>query len=677
MLNTRLTQLLLGALLTIALVGVLPASMLWLDLNAFEKQQLRHLLEPRLGLMALLGALGLTVPVLFFGRFYHRHLHSLERVNRRLRQALDGEPRAIELDEELGPEERRLFDNANALMTTVEQRRESLAREIDDSRSSRERERVRLGALLAQVSQGVMVCNLEGGILLANARARSLLSDDLARSELGESVFALLDADLLTHALTIVRERLHGGPRAPHTTLNAISRGGRLLRVRLAAAVDPADEQVQGFVLTLDDIESQHAQDSERDKLLHGLSRETRNLLTRLRTGLDSLLRDPALGQRQRPLLAALARDTGRHCEHLERLSFQRADLLAHTWPLEPILATDLVSAVEQRLAREHDLTLRLSAAPEPQLWLQADSYSLAKSIANCTAALRTEWELDGLGLHCSTDADHALLMLDVYWQVGELRQEDFRALATATRQRVAVGGRALIELIERHAGRVWLEPPQGDGQRLRIALPLGAAPAGDEARADEASFDFHPQRDATAGVESLLQQQYFTVLAVGAERQSAAQMARGESQLVALLLAGGKPQALVQRQLAQTTLAPQHDDADPGALAEFSRGGAFVCYDAEQLQARLSSADRKLVAAAGLLDVSELARLLFPDDIPGNLYRIATRLAIDTAVDDTGDQVKLVARVFNRLLTRLQARGIHTVAQLQRALAELDRERA
>lgn len=672
MLNNRLAQLLLGALLSISLVALLPSFMLWLDLEAFEKQQLSHILAPRLPLMLFLTAAGLVVPILFFGRFYHRHLHSLERVNHRLREALDADGQVLALDSDLTPEEHTLLNNTNALMATVHERRTTLDRELGQASSARQREKVRLTALLNQLSQGVLVCNLEGRILLANGTARTLLGNTQDQQALGESIFALLDTELIAHALTIVRERLESGTQAPHTTLSAISRSGKLVRMRLAAAVNPNDQQVEGFVLTLDDIEAQHTQSNERDKLLHGLSRETRNLLTRLRTGIDSLQRDTSAAPHQRTLLAALGRDTARHCEHLERLSFQRADQLAHTWPLEPILATDLFSAIEQQLHRNHQMQPVFKQPPPANLWLEADSFSMAQAIANNVAALQADWGLDDLSLGTDINKSHQLLLINVAWQTGELRQEDFRSLATSTRQRVAVGGRALVELIERHGGRAWLEEPHHTGQQLCIALPLCDTPAGADISLPSSETDFSETADPTAQSidDTQLRLQYFTVLAVGAERNSAADMARGESTLVALLLAGGKPQSLAQKQLHNATLMQQSGSQNTNALSEFSRKSVFIAHDAAQLLGQLGTVDRQLIAQAGLIDTSEIARLLFPDQSSYGLYQVAMRLGLDAEVETTSDQVKLIARVFNRLLTRLQSNGIHSYTQLQNALS-------
>lgn len=675
MLNTRLAQLLLGALLTISLVGILPGIMLWLDLNAFEKQQISHILMPRAQLMMVLAAVGLVVPVLFFGRFYHRHLHSLDRVNHRLRAALKADGQALALDSDLSPEEYTLLNNTNALMATVQDSRSSLDRESKQYQRTRAREKTRLSALLNLLPQGVLVCNLEGRILLANGRARQMLSDKASSSELGESLFSLLDAELIAHALTIVRERLDSGKRAPHTTLSALTRNGTLVRLQLAAAVN--EEQgadVEGFVLTLENIESQHAQSQERDKLLHGLSRETRNLLTRLRTGIDSLQRDPSAAPHQRTLLTALGRDTVRHSDHLERLSFQRADQLSPVWPLEPILASDLCSAVQQQLLRSHQLDYSFSLCTADNLWLEADSFSLAQGIANGIAALSGEWDLDDISLSTDINYPHQLLLIHVSWRVGELRQEDFRALATSTRQRIAVAGRALVELIERHGGRAWLEEqPESAGQRICFALPLCAAPSGAELALPASEFAFKESADSSSEAlrEPQLRQQYLTVLAVGAERNSAADLARGESTLVALLLAGGKPQALAQKQLHKATLVSQDTEQASLELGSFSRQGLFVTYDAEQLLAQLRSADRQQITRAGLIDIADIARLIFPAQTSYSLYSIASRLGLEAQADNTSEQVKLIARVFNRLLTRLQNQGIHTHAQLQKALSE------
>jgi len=675
MLNNRLAQMLLGAMLTIALVGLLPGAMLWLDLNAFEKQQLKHILMPRSTLMLVLAAVGLAVPVLFFGRFYYRHLHSLDRVNLRLRDALKADGQALTLDSDLSPEEHTLLKNTNALMATVQERRNTLDNELEQNSRTQAREKTRLTALLGLIPQGVLVCNLEGRILLANGRARQMLGEQQQSSALGESIFALLDAELIAHALTIVRERLDNGTRAPRTTLSAMTRNGSLVRLQLAAAVaDGEQNSVEGFVLTIEDIESQHTLSQERDKLLHGLTRETRNLLTRLRTGIDSMQRDPSAAPHQRTLLSALGRDTVRHCDHLERLSFQRADQLSHVWPLEPILAADLCSAVQQQLLRSHHLELSFAQANSDNLWLEADSFSLAQGIANCIAALRTDWDIDDISLSTDINYQHQLLLIHVNWLTGELRQEDFRAIATSTRQRMAVAGRALVELIERHGGRAWLEQQTQDkGQQLCFALPLSKAPSGTDMELPTSELAFQEAADSTTKAlqDTQLRQQYITVLAVGAERNSAADLARGQSTLLALLLAGGKPQALAQKQLQKSTLAAQDTQQETLELGSFSRQGLFITHDATQLLIQLSTADRQQITQAGLLDTIELARLLFPTQNNHSLFNIASKLGLEAQADNTTEQVKLIARVFNRMLSRLQHQGIHSYAQLQNALKE------
>lgn len=682
MLNYRLIQLLFGALLSIALVGLLPSLMLWLDLNAFEREQLKHIITPRLPLLMVLAAVGLVVPVLFFGRFYHSHLHSLSRVNQRLKASLNSHAKPLVIDGDMPPEESALLNNTNALMAAVQQQRDSLDRELGESRDTSAREKTRLSALLNQLSQGVLVCNLEGAILLANSRARVILRSDSEDDIMAESIFALLNAELVAHALTIVRERLEHGAQAPSTTLSTVTRSGNLVRFQLAAATDTqtADNQatstaaVQGFVITLEDIQTQHSQEYERDKLLHGLTRETRNLLSRLRTGLESLQRDSSVQRQQRTLLAALGRDTVRHSEHLERMSFQQADQLTHVWPLELILAIDLISAVDQQLQRHHDMRCPQQLKAPATSWLKADSFSLVQGLANCIAALHVEWDIDDIQLGTDTHPQHELLMIEISWRTGELRQEDFRALATTTRQRIAVGGRALIELIERHSGRAWLEEQHQSGQRICIALPLYAAPPGAPLEMPPSEADFRASADSTAAVDHspTLKSQYATVLAVGTERNSAADLVRGESTLVALLLAGGKPQTLAQKQLRNTTLEQRDQSEDSQALDEFSRKGIFVSHHSAELLGRVSAADRQLIERAGLLDTAEIARLLLPTLQSYSLYQVATQLGLDTTLAETSDQAKLIAQVYNRQLKRLQSSGIYTIAQLEAALLRL-----
>lgn len=685
MLNNRLIQLLLGALLSISLVVLLPSFILWLDLDAFEKQQIQQIFSSRLLLLLSLTTVGLMIPVVFFSRFYHRHLRVLNRLSQQLNSALKTDIQSLDINEELPPEEQALIRSAHALVSAVHASCDSINQELSLSSSTRLREKTRLTALLNQLSQGVLVCNIEGHILLANGRARSMLDQTQGSSALSDSLFSLLDAELVAHALTIVRERLESGIQTPSTTLSAISRSGKLVRLQLAAAVNHNTEgadQVEGFVVILEDIEEQHTQSHQRDKLLQGLTRETRNLLTRLRTGLDSLQRDRSASAHQRTLLTALSRDTVRHCDHLERLSFQRADQLAHTWPLETILSTDLISTIQQQLQRVHQLQLPFHVSTSGAFWLEADSFSLAQGVANCISALRVDWGLDDIRLSTDIDPKHPLLLIHISWLSGELRQEDFRALATSTQQSVAVGGRALVELIERHGGRAWLEERR-EGQQLCVALPLCESPPGADISLPGCEFDFSAAADSTAQFtdDTPLRQQYVSVVAVGFGPNSTADMSRGNNTLVALLLAGGKPQALAQKQLHQATLTrleSTEEASDLNDLSKFSRKGIFITHAAENLLEQLNPADRRFISQAGLLDTQRIAELLFPELTSYGLFQVASRLGLEAEASNATEQVKLIARVFNRSLTRLQQQGIHSYEQLQAALAKIsEREQA
>lgn len=168
------------------------------------------------------------------------------------------------------PEVAELARAVNDLAERHARSEREVAARVAAARADLERERNRLAALMADLDVAVLVCSPGGRIQLYNSAARALLGDDPALG-LGRSVFALVERELVAHAL----DRLAGG--APAARVATALPDGRLLQVRLSAAGGDHDDG--GFVVVLDradggiDGPALHA-DIPADDLLQSLRRE-------------------------------------------------------------------------------------------------------------------------------------------------------------------------------------------------------------------------------------------------------------------------------------------------------------------------------------------------------------------------------------------------------------------
>lgn len=675
MFSGRLIQLTAGACLSIALLTAMPALLLWLDFSAFEKEQMLSLLEPRQSLViALLGCAAL-LPVLFFGAYFNKHLNTLRKLDQQLREAVEGRTTELEFDEEVPPETRDLVNTASELLTRSIQRQDELNSNLASATSVSTRDRTRFTTMIGELAQGVLVCDVSGNLLLFNARARDLLGEESSGVSLGGSIFQLFDQELIKHGLSILRHRLNGGDLHARAVLNASSHEGTLVRVLMAPVVEGVEhakspaEAITGFILTLDDVTLQHAISTRRDLLLQSLIRETRNLLTRIRTGLDSLARTVESHQHS-GLVKALGRDVRRHCDHLERLSFQQSDLLEQTWPLEPILASDLLSAINQRLAREHSTELPMSAVLPAETWVRADAFALVQGMSATVQMLARDWDSHVTSL--SARADEGLLIISLHWADANLRQEDFRALAmTSARRGNEASGTSMLELLQRHSGRAWIEDSR-TGQNLRVALPLCEPPVLGTS-SDPGQYDFG-DRIETGSIETPeppLAKQMCTAIGLLAQPIANGEKTDAQMSLAAVRLVDGRIQSTARTEFRAQWLSSPEDEAsspDSLALARFSEGTIVALHDAERTLSKLGHDQRTVLEAAKIIDTASMARLALPTADGFSLYLVAEKLGIDPALDSAESIARTTGKVYLRLAKILDKRGVDSYAQLEHA---------
>jgi DNA polymerase-3 subunit epsilon len=592
------------------------------------------------------------------------------------------------------------------LESRMDERVKAAARDI-------ELERSRLAALMAELTQSVVVCNLDGRILLYNARARlqfRALSDAVAAGAelvgIGRSIYAVFDRQLVAHALESVQQRLQRGAANPSAQFVTGTRGGQLLRVQMAPVRDldergHAGAHVSGFVLMLDNITRDFADESERDRMLHQLTETSRASLGNLQAAVE-LLDDPDLDAGTRERFQGVVRD------EVAAMSRRIQDVARHTtqamktrWPLEDMLGADLVAAAARRI--EQQCGCRTAATEvDPALWLKVDSYSLLQTLVYLATRLVGEYEVKLLQFRLQRVEGHAQgrAQLDLLWTGAGMSTEIVMGWETDA---ITVGGQtsalSVRDVVERHGGGFWFERERvRHASFFRFLLPLAAEGAHLEAQAvmhgasrpEYYDFDLFAAREADAALadRSLAELAYTVfdtettglrpsggdeIIQIGATRIVAAKLRRQEvfEQLVdpqrdipaaGIPIHGITPDMVAGKPTLAQVLPAFHAFAQDTVLVAHN-----AAFDMRFLQLKEASTGVKFEQP--VLDTLLLSAVIHPQQESHRLEAIAERLDVTilgrhTAVGDA----MVTAEVFLKMLPLLAQMGITTLGQAREA---------
>ncbi|MGQ9735589.1 MAG: exonuclease domain-containing protein [Thermaceae bacterium] len=190
-----LGALLLGYLLVVG-VAALTVALLHAAMPEEVQNAFLEVLKERLLLLGFLGFLLLAVLALLLEPFFLGYLAAVRALGREAEVILRSNPsHRLPLK---GPWElRHLAQVVNALAEKVHTLEEETRRREEEARQSLKLEHERFLALLEHLPLGVVLANRLGQVVLYNPKAKILLPD-LA---LGKTLYALLDREILAHAL--------------------------------------------------------------------------------------------------------------------------------------------------------------------------------------------------------------------------------------------------------------------------------------------------------------------------------------------------------------------------------------------------------------------------------------------------------------------------------------------
>jgi DNA polymerase-3 subunit epsilon len=738
-----------GVLLGAVLGGA--AALLAATMEAAERRLWWALLEPRLALLLLLWLAASALAGAALRRAWRRYGAAPARLAEEA-QVLVSSAGAPRLRSAGSAASRGLAAAVNALAQQRDTLRQDIAGQVAEASRELEQERNRLAALMAELTQSVVVCNLDGRILLYNARARrqfralaeggatgggapqgaaiggtaqkgaaiggvtqkgaaiggvtqkgAAIGGGAGVLGLGRSIYAVIDRRLVAHALEAVQQRLQRGEASPSAQFVTGTHSGQLLRVQMApvragapAAGGAVDAALSGFVLMLDDVTRDLAEETGRDQLLHTLTEGHRGALGNLQAAVE-LLDDPTLDAPTRERFLAVIRDEiGAMSRRLNEVAAQGLSALKARWPLEDMLGADFVAAAAGRI--EAQVGGRVSLAEiDPQAWLKVDSYSLIQALAHLAGRLAGEYEVQRFRLRLAVAGERA--QLDLVWAVQAMSTETVTAWESEPLTAGADGSQTsaltVRDVVERHGGALWFERARVRQEAFfRFLLPLAeeaaplepAALVRHESRPEFYDFDLFAQGgQGGALADAPLGELTYTVfdtettglepsagdeiIQIGATRIVAAKLRRQEcfDQLVdpqrslsaaGIAIHGIEPAALRGQPLIASVLPAFHAFAQDTVLVAHN-----AAFDMRFLQ--LKEAATGVRFEQPVLDTLLLSAVIHPQQESHRLEAIAERLGVPVLGRHTalGDAM-VTAEVFLKMLPLLRALGITTLAQ-------------
>ena len=695
--------------IVLALAALIGAGLFAATLEPDERAAFGAMLEPRaalllLGWLLLSGALGVLAR-----RAYQRWVVAAARLAEEAGVLLASDTQR-EITAQGSSEVRSLADVINQMARQRDRLRQDIAAQVQQASRGVEQERNRLAALMAELTQSVVVCNLDGRILLYNGRARlqfralssaPTVADGAELIGLGRSIYAVLDRALVAHALETVQQRLLRGAAHPSAQFVTATLAGQMLRVQIAPvrAIEsaPGTAMLNGFVLMLDNITRDFADEAERDGLLHALTEGSRASLGNLQAAVEMLDYDDVDAATRERFHGVIRDEVRTMSRRLQTLASHATQSLRTHWPLEDMLGADLLAAACRRIEAKTGCRATADVA-DPALWLKVDSYSLLLALHYLAGRLVDEYGVKLLRLRLARSDGRA--RLDLVWSGLGLSTETVTGWETDP---MRVGSESLAltvrDVVERHDGAFWFERERVRHASLFCLLlpladsgePLDAAQflRGDS-RPEAYDFDLFRSGELaskladrrlvdlsytvfdteTTGLDPLGGDQ---IIQVGATRIVAGKLRREDcfEQFVNPerdIPAAGIPIHGIRPEMVQG--APTIDRVLP-ALHAYAVETVLVAHNAafDMRFLQLQEAATGVVFDQPVLDTLLLSAVVHPQQASHGLEAIAERLGVAVLGRHTalGDAM-VTAEIFLKLLPLLAERGIHTLGQARDA---------
>ena len=699
----------LGASAVVLGVLVGAGVALWRDLGADERAVLEPILNPRLGLLIMIGLVGAGAAAVLMKSFAQDSIAAPALLADEV-GLLVGTDSSRRLKPSGSPELQRIAEAVNSLADQRQSLQDDVESRIREARLSVEEERNRLAALMSELNQSVVVCNLDGRILLYNNRARlqfKALSDAPSAAGggeiigLGRSIYLVFERNLIVHALESIQERIRRQSSQPMANFVTTTRAGQLLRVQMAPVMSTtegdADGTVSGFVLMLDNITRNFESETRRDQLLNSVTEGSRSSLANLRAAAE-MLEYPDLDVDLKDRFLKVIRDEVQAMSgRLEETANAFADSLKTRWPLDDMHGADLVAAAQRRIEKRLGLPTKLEDV-DPAVWVKVDSFSLLQAISYLASRLSDEFEVREVRFRLSSAG--RLAHLDLIWSGQAMSTETVMSWELEPMSFAGESSPLTVrDVIARHDGEIWLQREKTQHRAFfRLLLPsalpqeevVAAAYLKGDSRPEYYDFDLFKQTEVSHELDDrLLSELAFTVfdtettglnpsegdeiIQIGATRIVNGKLLRSESfdQLVDPLrelpeastkIHGITPEMLVGQPPMARVLPAFHAFAADTVLVAHN-----AAFDMRFLQMKEQSTGIRFEQP--VLDTLLLSAVIHPSQESHRLEAISERMGVNIMGRHTaiGDAI-VTGEVFLRMIPLLAEMGIRTLGEARRA---------
>ncbi|MCA1938822.1 MAG: DNA polymerase III subunit epsilon [Dechloromonas sp.] len=463
---------------------VVTSILVWAGMEESERNMLLELLMSRLPIGTMMTIFGFGIGVAVLHKLFKQYVEGLLGMAEQLRLML-GANRNFRVKLNGPPEVQQLAQAANDLAAQRDMLMDDVDARIAQANASVEEEKNRLAALMSELAQAVVVCNLDGRILLYNNRARlqfKALSQGPttvaggALIGLGRSIFSILEKNQVEHSQEIIRQRLANGKSALANFVTT-TRGGQLLRVQmvpvLAGAPGEGEPQMTGYVLTVDNITRTLEEEARRDHALHALTEGSRAALGSIRAAVANLIDYPEMDPELRERFVKVVDDeASRMSQRLDETMHEFSDSMKTRWPLEDVLAMDVISAAQRRIEDKLKLPTKVEDV-DGTLWIKADSFSLVFALLFVAERLLDHYQIRDLRFRTSSEGK--LAYLDIIWVGQAISSETFYTWEMETMHALGeTSSLSLRDVVDRHGGEIWYQREKAAHRAFfRFVLPM------------------------------------------------------------------------------------------------------------------------------------------------------------------------------------------------------------
>ena len=465
---------------------LLTSLLIWLGASPGMREVLVEHLLPQVPLGGMLTATGFVLGLVLIRRLFNRYVTGMAAMVEELRLML-GSNRSFRITEEGPPELRELVRAINDLATQRDAYIDDVESQVAKAKANVEEEKNRLAALMSELAQAVVVSNLDGRILLYNNRARFMF-ESLAKGPtsvssgaligLGRSITSILETSQVDYARETIRIQLERGNRHPVANFVTTTDNGQLIRVQIAPVLRhrseaSAQQVASGYILLIENITRVLEQESRRDEVLGELTEGSRASLGTLRAAVEMLADHPDMGAEDRDrFVGVLASEVTRMSQRLDDTLSSLSDTLRQHWPLDDMLAADVIEAAGRRIHERLKLPVDVNTMTEVPLWIRADSFSLVSALTFLATRIEEAGEVRSFAL--KLDSDERFVHIDLVWTGLSMSTETVLTWEIEPmRQDHGVNPPTLREVLDRHAGEIWYQRQQTTTQAsIRLLLP-------------------------------------------------------------------------------------------------------------------------------------------------------------------------------------------------------------